>query len=122
MSTFWTMALSIMDEKGLRQVDLAKAVNKSKTTVFNWLHRDTLPQADDAVKIAELLGVTVRYLVTGTRAEGELSPLEKRLLEVCKGLSDPQMHKVIKEAIDIKVMVAQEKNGASQDMSGSAIG
>ena len=122
MSTFWTTARSLMDERGLRQVDVARAVGCSKGTVFAWIKRDTLPQADSAVKIAELLGVSVRYLVTGTRAEGELSPLEQRLLEVCKGLSDPQMHKVIKEAIDIKVMVAEEKNGASQDMSGLAIG
>lgn len=109
MSTFWTIALSIMDEKGLRQADLARYCNRPKGTVFNWINRDSLPQADDAVKIADCLGVTVRYLVTGERAENELSPLEQRLLEVCKGLSDPQMHKVIKEAVDIKVMVAQEK-------------
>ena len=122
MSTFWTIALSIMDEKGLRQADLARYCNRPKGTVFNWINRDSLPQADDAVKIAELLGVTVRYLVTGERAENELSPLEQRLLEVCKGLSEPQMHKVIKEAVDIKVMVAQEKKKGSQGLSGSVSG
>ena len=122
MSTFWTIALSIMDEKGLRQVDVARAVGCPKGTVFSWIKRDSLPQADDAVKIAELLGVTVRYLVTGERAENELSPLEQRLLEVCKGLSEPQMHKVIKEAVDIKVMVAQEKKKGSQGLSGSVSG
>ena len=122
MSTFWTMARSLMDEMGLRQVDLVRSVGCSKGTVHAWIKRDTLPPADRAVKIAELLGVSVRYLVTGERSDNELSPLEKRLLEVCKGLSDPQMHKVIKEAIDIKVMVAEEKNGASQDISRSVSG
>lgn len=122
MSTFWTTALSIMNDKGLRQVDLARKCEKPKNTVHNWINRDTLPQADDAVKIAELLGVTVRYLVTGERAEDELSPLEQRLLEVCKGLSDPQMHKVIKEAVDIRIMVSQEKKKGSQGLSGSVSG
>lgn len=120
MSTFWTTALSIMKERGVRQVDLTHAVGCSKGTVNAWIKRDTLPQAESAVKIADYLGVTVRYLVTGERSEDELSPLEQRLLEVCKGLSDPQMHKVIKEAIDIKVMVAQEKGVDSQGGSASA--
>ena len=122
MSTFWTTARSIMDDKGLRQVDVARAVGCSKGTVFNWIKRDTLPQADYALKIADYLGVTVRYLVTGERAENELSPLEQRLLEVCKGLSDPQMHKVIKEAVDIRIMVSQEKKKGSQGLSGSVSG
>lgn len=122
MSTFWTTARSLMEDKGLKQVDLVRGVGCSKGTVHAWIKRDTLPPADRAVKIAELLGVTVRYLVTGERAENELSPLEQRLLEVCKGLSDPQMHKVIKEAVDIKIMISQEKKKGSQGLSGSVSG
>ena len=120
MSEFWKNALSIMEERRLRQVDLARALDRSKTTICHWINRDTLPQADDAVRIADLLGVSVRYLVTGSRQEGELSPLEKRLLEVCRGLSDPMMNKVIKEAVDLRIMAEQERGEGS--LGGSASG
>lgn len=122
MSEFWKNALLLMEERRLRQVDIARGVGVSKTTVFNWINRDTLPQADDAVRIADLLGVSVRYLVTGSRQEGELSPLEKRLLEVCRGLSDPMMNKVIKEAVDLRIMAAQEKGVGSPGGSASETG
>lgn len=122
MSEFWKNALLIMEERRLRQVDLARSIGKPKTTVCHWVSRDTLPQADDAVRIADLLGVSVRYLVTGSRQEGELSPLEKRLLEVCRGLSDPMMNKVIKEAVDLRIMAEQEKGAGSPGGSASGAG
>lgn len=118
MSEFWKNALLLMEERRIRQVDLAQALDRSKTTICHWINRDTLPQADDAVRIADLLGVSVRYLVTGTRQEGELSPLEKRLLEACRGLSDPMMNKVIKEAVDLRIMAAQERGEGSLGGSG----
>ncbi len=102
MSTFWTMARSLMEEKGLKQVDLVRGVGCSKGTVHAWIKRDTLPPADRAVKIADYLGVTVRYLVTGERSEDELSPLEQRLLVLCQGLSDQRMDVVISVVKDMK--------------------
>ena len=122
MSEFWKNARSLMDELGLRQADVARGVGVPKATVFNWLKRDTIPQADAAVKIADLLGTTVRYLVTGTRQENELSPLEKRLIEACRGLSDPMLHKVIKEAVDLRIMAEQEKGVGSPGGSASETG
>ena len=122
MIDFWKNAQKLMDDKGVKQIDLARLTGKNKSSVSDWIKHGVLPKADDAVKIADYLGVTVRYLVTGERAENELSPLEQRLLEVCKGLSDPQMHKVIKEAVDIRIMVSQEKGVDFPGGSNSAEG
>ena len=122
MSEFWKNARSLMDERGLRQADVARGVGVPKATVFHWIDRDTIPKADCAVKIADLLGTTVRYLVTGTRQENELSPLEKRLIEACRGLSDPMLHKVIKEAVDLRIMAEQEKGVGSPGGSASETG
>ena len=122
MSEFWKNALSFMEAGGVRQVDLARVVGKPKNTVNNWITRDTIPPADCAVKIADLLGTTVRYLVTGSRQEYELSPLEKRLIEACRGLSDPMLHKVIKEAVDLRIMAEQEKGVGSPGGSASETG
>ena len=122
MSEFWKNARSLMNEQGLRQADVARGVGVPKATVFHWIDRDTIPKADAAVKIADLLGTTVRYLVTGTRQEYELSPLEKRLIEACRGLSDPMLHKVIKEAVDLRIMAEQEKGVGSPGGSASETG
>ena len=119
MSTFWTTARSLMDEQGLKQVDLVRGVGCSKGTVHAWIKRDTLPPADRAVKIAELLGVSVRYLVTGQRQEGELEPREKELLRVCSILRDDKFEAVLKVARIMHDDTMQELGAGS---SGSASG
>ena len=83
-----------MENNGLRQVDLSRKLSKSKTTICNWINRDTIPQADDALKIADLLGVSVRYLVTG-EDDRELSTREKELLEQCRVLKEEKFKVVL---------------------------
>lgn len=65
MSVFWSKVLSLMAEQGLRKLDIIQMLKLPASTFHTWVKRDTLPQADDALKIADLLGVSVRYLVTG---------------------------------------------------------
>ena len=94
MSIFWGKALKIMEDKGLRQVDLASATGKNKSSVSDWINHDVYPKADDAQKIADLLGVSVRYLVTG-EDDRELSPREKELLEQCRVLKEEKFKVVL---------------------------
>ena len=118
MSVFWKKALSLMDQKKIKPADLARLTGKNKSSVSDWINKGIIPRADDAVKIADLLGVSVRHLVTGEN-DAELSALEKELLEECEGLSDPMLLKVIKEAKDLKIMQQQEKRGVSPGSSAS---
>ena len=118
MSVFWKKALSLMDQKKIKPADLARLTGKNKSSVSDWINKGIIPRADDAVKIADLLGVSVRHLVTGEN-DAELSALEKELLEECEGLSDPMLLKVIKEAKDLKIMQLQEKRGVSPGSSAS---
>ena len=111
MSTFWTKACYLMKEGKIKQVELARAVGCSKGTVFAWIKRDTLPQADYALKIADRLGVSVRYLVTG-EDEGELSPREKELLRVCSMLSQEKFEAVMKVAVVMRDTAKQELSAA----------
>lgn len=108
---FWDNALPIMDKKNIRRVDISRATGKARSAVTDWIKRGVYPAADDAVKIAELLGVSVRFLVTGE--DDELTPLEKDLLSACRNLTEPMLLKVIKEAKDLKIMKEQEKKDAS---------
>lgn len=43
---------------------VASRLDVSRTTVFNWEHEKTSPKVSDAIKLAELFGVTLEYLVS----------------------------------------------------------
>lgn len=62
---------SALREKKLAQKDLAKMLQTGTSTVSNWIKRGTIPSADTAVKIAQFLGVSVEWLVTGRDAVSE---------------------------------------------------
>ena len=79
--------------KGRFYEDLGLANNSST----NWNKRGTIPSADVVLKIADYLGVSVRYLVTGEDEEG-LSPREKELLDVCKLMPDRKFSIVLQNA------------------------
>lgn len=58
-------------EKGIRQDDLAAAVGITKSSVSNYERNQRSPQYDVLYKIAEVLGVPIAELLTGTTAEKE---------------------------------------------------
>ena len=98
---FWDNARPLMEEKKITQRDLAKITDRPFSTVHSWIKRECPPQADDALKIADLLGVSVRYLVTGEDEEG-ISPRERELLDVCKLMPESKFSIVLKNAQAIR--------------------
>lgn len=58
---FWDHALPIMIDKGISQIQLSKEIGKSKSQVNKWVERETIPPADSALKIAQVLGVEIEY-------------------------------------------------------------
>jgi len=55
-----------IDFSGLEQKELAHKANISLRNIENYLRENaSIPSADKAVQIAQVLGVTVEYLVTG---------------------------------------------------------
>ena len=55
---------------GLGQKELAHKANISLRNIENYLRENaSIPSADKAVQIAQVLGVTVEYLVTGNDSE-----------------------------------------------------
>ena len=110
---FWDNAIPIMEKKRISQRDLAQITDRPFSTVHSWIKRKCPPQADDALKIADLLGVSVRYLVTGEDEEG-LTPRERELLDVCRLLPDRKFSIVLKNAQAIKEeMETESETGLS---------
>jgi transcriptional regulator with XRE-family HTH domain len=56
----------LLDSKDIEVKELAYGTGISKNTIDNYLSgQKSLPNAENAVKIAKYLGTTVEYLVTG---------------------------------------------------------
>ena len=74
--------------KGKFYEDLGLANNSST----NWNKRGTIPSADVVLKIADYLGVSVRYLVTGE--DNEIPVRIREIVELCRGLDDKELETV----------------------------
>jgi len=79
--------------------ELAGKTGISRHTLDNYLNvREHMPTADAAVKIAQALGVTVEYLVTGEEARAEkpaLIPEIRALVQNFKQLCDDDRKKIL---------------------------
>ena len=65
MLDFWVRVKDKLDFQDSTQRDLAQNINESYNTLQSWINRDRLPNAEQAVKIAEALNTSVEFLVTG---------------------------------------------------------
>ena len=62
---FWLRVKDKLDFQDSTQRDLAQNINESYNTLQSWINRDRLPNAEQAVKIADALNTSVEFLVTG---------------------------------------------------------
>ena len=60
----------LLDEKGLKNADVARATGISNMTLSDWKRGKSVPKSDKMRKIAEYLNVSVDYLMTGKEKEG----------------------------------------------------
>lgn len=65
MLDFWLRVKDKLDYQDITQRDLAEKINESYNTFQSWINRDRLPNAEQAVKIADALNTSVEFLVTG---------------------------------------------------------
>lgn len=54
-----------LDEKQLKQADIARATGKSTAAVAKWMSGQNTPKTESLIKIAKLLGVSQEWLLTG---------------------------------------------------------
>ena len=109
---FWSNALPLMYKKGVRQTDLANLTGKSRASVSDWVNKRVIPRADDALKIADLLGVSLRYLIEG-KDDRDLTAREKELLAICVPLSTEKFNVVLESARVMRKETDRELSGGS---------
>jgi transcriptional regulator with XRE-family HTH domain len=62
---FWGAVNTTIKSNRVKQEWLAEKTGIKYQTLRSWISKNILPRADDAVKIAKELGVTVEYLIEG---------------------------------------------------------
>mgnify|MGYP002624374516 CR=1 FL=1 len=65
MSDFWRRVDEELEFKGMNRAFLAKKCDFSLTNIGQGIKLGSTPSAETAVKIAQVLGVSVEYLITG---------------------------------------------------------
>ena len=82
----------IMDFSYIGQKELAAKTGLSLKTIENYVKKDSsIPSADKAVLIAQALGVTVEYLVTGKEANSGTAAIKtgnKEFLDTIQKLNN----------------------------------
>ena len=56
---------TLLNERGLKNADIARATGISNMTLSDWKRGVSTPKQDKLMKIADCLGVSVDYLMTG---------------------------------------------------------
>ena len=85
----------LLEERREKRAILCKAVGINPGAVTNWCgKKQSLPRADIALAIADYLGVTIRWLLTGQDERG-ISREERNLLVKFECLTDDNKRNVL---------------------------
>lgn len=82
---FWDNVKELLDIKNLTQKELSALTGINLGTLKNQICRNVIPDAVEAVKIAQALNTTVEFLVTGiddNKAAKELTELKAKLADL----------------------------------------
>ena len=64
-NSFWSRVNSLIRKNKTTQIEAAAACSTSPRTFQNWIRKDLYPTIIDGYHLANFLGVSVEYLVTG---------------------------------------------------------
>ena len=94
---FWENVESVREYKNLTRKELSAKAKFSIASISTGLARGSTPSADIAVRIAQVLGVSVEYLITGEDKESEIpaSPKVRKLLELFSILDERDKQTVL---------------------------
>lgn len=96
----------LIEKKGITRKELEEKTGIKKTAIHNYLVENKLPGTEALYKLAQVLGVSISYLLTGETTE--LNTKEKKLLEDYR--NSP---KDVQEIVD-KTLALNKKNNSVQ--------
>ena len=110
----YTIYEQIRNKRGLRDADVSKGTGVSKQILSNWKTKGWTPKVDKLEKIADFLGVTIDYLITGKETEHEYF-IDPEVAEMAQEIHDNEglrilfdtTRNVTKEDLQIVIDVAK---------------
>ena len=66
----WEIFEALCKERGMTTADVSRATGIGQPTFANWKKRRSIISTEYGLKIANVLGVSIEYLMTGTEREG----------------------------------------------------
>lgn len=97
--TFWEQLPIKMAAARIKPVDLAQALNLSKSTISCWIHRKSFPEMDNVQQIAKVLGCTTDELLG--RIPEAFDPDFDRILAAAYHAADPNLQTAVRKLLDI---------------------
>ena len=92
MLVFWSNVKKELDYKLLSQKELSAHTAISYNTLQSWITKDRLPDAEQALRIAQKLNTNIEYLVTGKNiAQKGINPHVQDLIPKLNYLSDENL-------------------------------
>jgi transcriptional regulator with XRE-family HTH domain len=109
-----------LDFLGMEQKELAAKTGLSLKTIENYVKKDSsLPTADKAVLIAQALGVTVEYLISGKKTKKDtihlIPPLHKELFDTVSKLNKYNNEIITTVAKSLLTLQAKNKSPAKEE-------
>lgn len=93
--------LETADKKGIKQNQIAQATGKDKSVVTNWRKRNCNPPAEYIPAIAQLLNVSLEWLITGSETPAlsyAFSEDKQRLLTYYDQCNQEGKERIIEQA------------------------
>lgn len=97
---FWNILPVKMKTANIKSVDLAKALDLSKSTVSCWMHRKAFPEMDNIQKIANVLGCTTDELLGRELPDTDVDV--DKLLVAAYHAADDGTKASVRKLLDIK--------------------
>lgn len=66
----WEIFEALCKERGMTTADVSRATEIGQPTFANWKKRRSIISTEYGLKIANVLGVSIEYLMTGTERQG----------------------------------------------------
>lgn len=80
---FWNLTRELISQKKLTQTGLARSIGIEVRTFQDWVYSKKLPDTESAKKIADFLGVSLDYLLTGVKTE------DTELIQIYNEIQEP---------------------------------
>ena len=117
---FWDNVAVELDYLGMTNKALAEKAGFAASNISKGVRTDSSPSADTAVRIAQVLGVSVEYLVNGTNHVASTGELDLHLYHKYAGLITELESLPEHERVSIAKLISSLSHAASADSSASS--